>query len=566
VTNRVLLEAGYSWNQMGYTKRYLFGEPARGTPEWYAQARRQDIGTGVNWAAGPAGVGAFVPTMANLSGSISYVTGSHNIKVGVQHGWGDIVDSARWNADLYQIYVNGAPTFVDVLNSPTESRASVNAELGVYAQDSWTVGRLTVNAGARFEYFRASIDPTVSPEGRFLPARSFPGTKGLHDFRDFAPRFGIAYDVFGDGRTAIKASVGKYVAGMALGNPEGVRNYDPTAPLASSAGSAPPADRRDWNDRDRQGRNLPTNGDDIAQDNEIGPSNNLNYGLKTFRRLDADAPRGYNIEYVASVQHEFLRGIAASLFYARRPYRNRLTSQNQLAGVGDYAAFQVPSPLNGESITIYNLDRTKQGQVDLLDTASELNARVYDGFHLVVTGRLPRGGTVIGGWSAERRVDVDCDTIDPNQFRFCDQRGDLYQDNGRTSPSPYVSSFKLLGAVPGLPYNLTASVALRSYLGDPLQMSWVVPASLFPGGRTQPVTVPLIAPNSEFLPRWTQLDLSAKRSFNVGRMRLVADFSVFNVLNVSTVITQVTTAGAAFGTPTSIIPGRLPRLGLQVSF
>jgi hypothetical protein len=97
-------------------------------------------------------------------------------------------------------------------------------------------------------------------------------------------------------------------------------------------------------------------------------------------------------------------------------------------------------------------------------------------------------------------------------------------------------------------------------------VNWVVPASLFPGGRTQPVTVPLIRPNSEFLPRWTQLDLSAKRTFAIGRTRFVADVTIFNVLNASTVITQVATFGAAFGTPTSIIPGRLPRLGLQVSF
>lgn len=565
MTNRVLLEAGYSWNQMGYTKRYLMGEPARGTPEWYAQARRQDIGAGVNWAAGQAGVGAFLPTMANASGSMSYVTGSHNIKIGVQHGWGNIIDTARWNADLYQIYVNGVPTFVDVLNSPTESRDSINAELGVYAQDSWTIGRLTVNAGVRFEHFKASIDATSSPAGRFLPARTFPSVL-VHNFNDVTPRFGIAYDLFGDGRTAIKASVGKYVAGMGLGNPEGVRNYDPTAPVASSAGAAPMPDRRDWNDRDRQGRDLPTNGDDIAQDNEIGPSNNLNYGLKTFRRFDPGAPRGYNIEYAASVQHEILPGVSASLFYMTRPYRNRLTSQNQLLTLTDYASFQVLSPLNGETITVYNLNRAKQGQVDLLDTASDINKRVYSGLHLVVRARLPRGGTLLGGWSAERTIAVTCDTINPNEFRFCDHGGDLYQEFGRTSKPPHVSSFKLLSTVPELPYDLSASVALRSYLGDPLNVNWVVPASLFPGGRTQSVTVPLIPPNTKFAPRWTQLDLGVKRSFQIGRTRLAADLTIFNVLNVSTVITQVETFGAALGTPTSIIPGRLPRLGLQVSF
>jgi outer membrane receptor for Fe3+-dicitrate len=114
--------------------------------------------------------------------------------------------------------------------SDRKSRNSVNADLGIYAQDSWTLGRLTVNAGVRFEHFNASIEATSSPAGRFLPARSFPEVKNLPNFNGIVPRFGVAYDVFGDGRTAIKASVGKYVAGMGLGNPEGTRNYDPTAP------------------------------------------------------------------------------------------------------------------------------------------------------------------------------------------------------------------------------------------------------------------------------------------------------------------------------------------------
>ena len=575
MTNRLLFEVGYSWNAMGYVKRYLddrgnfnYLGPARGTPEWYAFATRRDIGTGVDLVAGGAGIGAFMPIMSTVSASMSYVTGSHNVKIGLQHTFGSIRDAADWAADLYQIYINGVPTFVDILNSPTESRNRLNADLGLYAQDSWTFRRLTVNAGVRFDHFNASIEATSSPAGRFMPARSFPRVPDLPRYNDVVPRFGIAYDVFGDGRTAIKASVSKYVAGFGLGNPGGTRNYDPTAPVQSSAGAAPTPDRRDWNDRDRLGRDLPTNGDDIVQDNEIGPSNNLNYGLKAPRRLDPNVSREYGIEYAASVQHEIVSGLSAALFYMHRPYGNLLASRNEAVSLADYTPFQLANPMNpSELIRIYNLTPVKQGQVDLLDTTSDINERIYSGVHLVVNARLPRGGTWVGTWSAERTVSVTCDTNNPNQLRFCDQRGKLYQELGATRKPPFASSFKFLGTFPGLPYDFTGSVAVRNYLGDPKAANWVVPASLFPNRqRTESVTAPLIPPLTEFLPRWTQLDVSVKRNFRLARTTLVADLTVFNVMNSSTVITETSTFGPSLGTPTSIIPGRLPRIGVQVKF
>jgi hypothetical protein len=218
-------------------------------------------------------------------------------------------------------------------------------------------------------------------------------------------------------------------------------------------------------------------------------------------------------------------------------------------------------------ITLYNLNPAKQGQVDTLDTSSSVNTRTYTGIHVLVNGRLPRGGTLLGGWSMERNATVTCDASDPNLFRFCDQNGRLYQENGTVPSAPFRPSYRLLGTFPGLPYSLSASLAIRGFAGDPVVNNWVVPASFFPNGkRTQSVTVPLIAPQSQFLPNWNQVDISAKRTFKFGNTILVADVTIFNVMNSNTVITQTTTFGASFGTPTLIIPGRLPRVGVQLRF
>ncbi len=575
MTNRLLFETGYSWNKMGTVKRYwnykgngTYNEgPPRGTPEWYAAAARMDIGTGITTVASQRGVGVFVPIVNHVSTSMSYVTGSHSVKTGLQATWGTQLDTAMWNADLFQIYQNGVPQFVDIVNSPTESLNKLNIDLGIYVQDSWTYRRLTVSPGVRFEHYNASIEARTLPAGRFMPARSFPRVPNLPNYNNTSPRFGVAYDLFGDGRTAVKASVSKYMAGAGLSESGGSRHYDPTVPVGSPAPGSAPLDRRSWTDRDLSGLNLPTNGDDIAQENEIGPSNNLNYGLRTPRRRDSSVTRPYAIEYAASVQHEILPGLSVALFLQRRPYNGLLASRNEAVSPADYASFQVANQLNAaEMITVYNLSRAKQGQVDLLDTTSEINQKIYNGIHMQVNARLPRGGLVTGSWSFERTVQITCDTNDPNQRRFCDQRGKLYQELGATGNMPFLSNVKLLAAVPGLPYGFTGSVAFRSYGGDPKVANWNVPAILFPGGRTASVTVPLIAPGTEFLPRWAQFDLGVKRTFRVGRTTLIADLTIFNVLNSNTVITETSTFGPSLYTPTSIIAGRLPRVGLQMRF
>ena len=61
------------------------------------------------------------------------------------------------NADLYQTYQNGVPLRVTVLNTPLEVQENLDANFGLYAQDSWNIGKLTVNYGLRFDYIKQRI-------------------------------------------------------------------------------------------------------------------------------------------------------------------------------------------------------------------------------------------------------------------------------------------------------------------------------------------------------------------------------------------------------------------------
>jgi outer membrane receptor protein involved in Fe transport len=310
---------------------------------------------------------------------------------------------------------------------------------------------------------------------------------------------------------------------------------------------------------------LPTNRDNIAQDNEIGPTNNRRFGLAAQRRADPDLKREYNWDYSFGIQHQLVPRVAinAGLYYTR--FYNLQGTTNVLRSPSDYTSFQTANPLTGELMTIYNLNPAKQGIVDNVDKTSEVNGRRYRGYEAGVDARLPNGTSILGGWFMERLVSITCEVEDPNRFRFCDQAGKLFQELGTVPTLPFRHEFKL-GVVHPLPWRLQAGLSILSYPGEALGVNWAVPANLFPGGRTEAVTVPLVAPGEKYLKRWNQVDINLKKSFTAGRFELRPSVDIYNLLNSSVVLTELQTFGATLGQPTSILQGRFVKLGLLAKF
>jgi hypothetical protein len=557
ISSRLMFEAGWG---LGIYRFLSDARPAvkfdRGTPEWFANAPRSDTVLAKTWKS--AAYGWQAPTRHSVMSALSYVTGSHNLKVGVDQQWGEYVTTNDLNADLTQIYQNGIPSFVDVAASPNRVESKLKSELGFFAMDNWRYKRLTADLGLRFDYFNAYQPAQGLPAGRFVPGREIPEIPCLPCFStQIAPRVGFALDLFGNGRTALKGGVYKY-------------NNSPYLVLTQAYSPLnQPADRRTWRD---------TNGDDIAQDSEIGASNNLNFlTSRPNRRPDPGLKRPFVREYTIGIQHQLLPGMAISGAWDFRQFRNLIVTRNALAGLSDYTPFTITNPLEGTPLTIFRLNNNKQGRIDLVDTTaanSETARQIYQAFEINFNARLPRGATVFGGVIIERTRTVNCDVNDPNLLRFCDQTGQLYQELGAVPSLPYRKNIKLSASQP-LPYGVNASVAFQSYGGtglcttdcaEWLPATYTVPSALFPGGQTQSVTANLAAPGTRIVDRWNQLDLSIQKTFTFRNIEYQGMFQIFNLTNANSILNQNTSFGPRLGQPLEILAGRVPRLAVQIKF
>ena len=141
-----------------------------------------------------------------FAASASYVTASHNVKAGFQYNWGPYENTRDTNADLQQRHRNGCPPWSV---SPTRRFApwsGLNADVGLYAQDS-VAG--SADTELRIRLVSHPRSRSSFPAGRFIGERRFDAIP-MPVWKDFAPRFGVVYDLFGDAKTALKFGFNRY--------------------------------------------------------------------------------------------------------------------------------------------------------------------------------------------------------------------------------------------------------------------------------------------------------------------------------------------------------------------
>ena len=276
---------------------------------------------GAGQAAGPTFIFAAMsaPNIWEFRASATYVTGAHAIKFGFGDSWGrqyllerDIDSSTSYR------FNNGVPNQITMRASPVSRYDDLRAELGLYVQDRWTMKKLTLSGGLRFDYFSTYFPDTPIGPGPLVPTRNFVIPQyEWYNWKDLSPRIAAVYDLRGNGKTALKANIGRYV----LAGDNTVGNV--FSILANTV-------TRTWTDANQNyipDCNLLTPGQQDLRatgGDFCGPISDPRFGTQVPSTsydpnvLGGWGKRGYNWEVSAGVQHELTNRVGLDVSYFRR--------------------------------------------------------------------------------------------------------------------------------------------------------------------------------------------------------------------------------------------------------
>ena len=409
-TNRLLIEGRFRYFRQGV----LFKNPDPVGPDDH---NIFDIGLGFSWNSvvlpDREGIQTDGDTITQ-SGTVTYVTGSHTFKTGFatmqakSHKGNNVLpDSTAY------FFNNGAPFLLRQFMTPRfyDERGR---SFGLFAQEQWTLDRVTLNVGVRYDHFRAWVLPASVPATPFLGARDFPGIDDAPNFKDVTHRVGAAYDVFGDGKTAIKGSWGRYL--MALG-PTDAEAFAPVNAVVTEA-------QRLWIDANTDFRpdcdltNFAANGECSAifqpQFGELAPS--TTWPLS--ERIGWNK-RAYNEQISVALQQELFPGVGLEVSYHRTVWKNASAIVNEALTPADFTPYCVTAPtdarlggVSGSQVCgLFDVIPAKFGQLQQVRRlaknvagATDEPDEIFNGVDIAVNARFGEGGVLTGGVTIGRSV------------------------------------------------------------------------------------------------------------------------------------------------------------------
>ena len=529
--------------------------------------------------------------------AVSYITGSHAFKTGFDlNEYGEGVpdkadDPNQINGARSYTFRGAVPQSVTIWAVPFEA-LSRTRDFGFFVQDQWAVRKLTLNLGLRYNNLSGSIPEQHMPAGPFVPARDFPAVENSPNFNNLSPRVGGAYDVFGNGRTALKLSLGRFTPYLtsALNNPALNQAASTTRTWTDANGNYVP---------DCDLRNSAVNG-------ECGLWSDLTFGRvrSGSTRFADDALRGFNQQFYnwqgsVSIQQELRSNVALDVGYFRTWYGGFLILDDQFLTPADYDPYCITAPVDSRLpgsggnrfCGIYDSKPEKFGQVDNLVTQSSHygnQTEVFNGIDVTLKTRFGRGGQFSGGLSTGRTVTDNCFVVDsPSSVVAGTATGTTFTLTtldtrpgfcriGR--PWSAATQVKFLVVYP-LPWKLQTSAIYQNIPGIPITASRsynnseILPSlgrnlAQCRGAATCNAnqTIELIPPNTIFEDRLQQVDLRFSRIFQMGPIKVRGNVDVYNLLNASAILNVTTRYGSQWLQPIQIMGGRLFKFSGQLDF
>jgi hypothetical protein len=557
-TNRLLLEAGLGTYQQNWNGREVPGNNRDLIPvteQCTAGCPNNGNIQGLVYRAQNWNTDFMEPIRWNASAT--YLTGGHSMKVGYIGAYYWVISRPSTNnTNTAYRFNNGIPNQIteDLRPWEADTRVRMNA---LYWQDTYTRGQLTLQGAIRYDhawsYFPAQqVGPT-----RFLPTPlQFPETQGVVGYNDIDPRFGVAYDLFGNGKTALKLNVGRYLEAAVGGN----GNYSSLLPSSRVTTTV----TRTWTDRNGNFTPDCDLNNPLAQDGVdfCGQISDLSFG-KAVNTLSYDPnvlqgwynrPDDWIIS--ANFQHELLPRVSVNAGYTRRWLQHFTVTDNRAQAPSDYTPFSITAPLDprlpgggGYVVSgLYNVVQSVASSVDNYRTYSDLISQVYNGVDYGMTARLKGFQLQAGGTTGQRVTD------------YCGVRSLLPEQTGAFSTGSEVPAFSPTNPychyAPGIDTRWTTtgtytfpkvdvlvSGVLTSSPGIPLRADWTVSNAIVQQSLGRPlsnnapnVVVNLLDPSAMRSDRVNELDLRFAKLFRIGRTRGNVALDLLNALNSSTIL------------------------------
>lgn len=432
--------------------------------------------------------------------------GRHEIRFGVDHAhMPTSTEVHRWD-DLALTYrsATNIPVAVTFYNTPVQSKATVDVT-ALFVQDSYTVKRLTVSGGARWERVEAYLPAQSSPPSLWFPAskRTFDEVRDVPLWHNTGPRLAAIYDVDG-GKTAIKFSIARYYYIIGPGTANNVNpNFNVSKQYA-------------WND---------ANGDLHYQPGEETGVPVQGGGLTT--SFDPGFKRPYTNEVTAGIDRELVPNLRLSTVFTWRSERFQQASLNTAAPLNTWVlvsrADPGPDGLTGtaDDGTYSYYDRTVPGNQTLV-TNDPKSRQTYKGIEITATKRLSQRWQMLAGYTYSQTKYTDI-TVGTSPNAFLNTEGPVFYDR------PH--QLKVTGSYILPFYDIYVGTNYRFQNGPPINRQISAPLS-FGGGSA---TINIESQAAHRLASLQTLDLRIAKTFRMqGGRGLELDLDISNLTNANT--------------------------------
>jgi len=482
-----------------------------------------------------------------VHGSLSYFkedwAGTHNFKFGLEvmdETFDDI--QSGFPGDLLHYLRDGVPSEVALYETPNVSRNGLRTR-GFYATDTWQMpNRVTLTYGLRFDRYQNYLPEQIHPVSRFNATEDrFEEVSELATFNNWGPRVGGSWNIFGDGRTVLKANVGLFR------NSPGVSLFNPNPSLWFR--------RYRWTD---------LNNNRTWDPGEEGTLLSAAGGI-TNEGIDPDLNVATTREVAVFIERELLPSFGVRTGFVTR-------HQSDLLGRRDrnrpFEAFNVPVTFqdpgpddqvgtadDGGEIRGFNLDPAALARTPFnLRTSHPDQHNDYYTWEITGTRRMSNRWSLVASfaktWTRESPYAATPNVaINPNAL--------INAEDGRRKSSVWQS--KLLATL-DIPWALRVSPILRLESGLPWARTF---SARFNYGTETLLAEPF---GTRRLDNIYVFDVRVERGVRIRSHRVAAFFDVFNVLNANPEQTIIQTSGRSFMRPTVVVPPRVARLGAKLEW